>query len=978
MECLRGNPAIARSITAAPTKIIKAFHRLVFGDDGDRKNRDRLRNFEGFTFHDGGGAYHDKITFIQEKFKEGELIAICNILGLDYEGSKQGLAKRICNGLMNLNTLLKDNDDSDSEDDDVADNTAREAVNIDSEEDVKSLAECRNELPIPRREFSPPRQPERSAARHHEFSITFRDVEDSIRTFDGSSVYPVDRWIADFEDTSALFNWNEMQKLIFAKRSLKGLAKLFSQSEGVVKDWKTLKDLLKDEFSVRFDSALLHQMLSERKMKKDEKLQEYYLVMKEIAARGTIEEEALIRYVIRGIPDEERDKAILYGAKKLRDFKERLQAYEEIRGASQAQASKNSRWKPTSIKGSTLERESSKKSSVRCYSCGGVGHPSSECKSRSLGPKCFKCNQFGHKSPNCRASTAGKQRYDDKKEATVNNVGISLNEGVCKEVVIRDLKIRAFLDTGSRVTFIRERIYHELQSPTLSKDQISLFGLGQTEVSPLGYFQTVINVDGEEFPATIYVIPNSATKLDMIIGRDVLLQANVTIVQGEVTVKKDKQPIFLADIDVLDQPPLNIGEHASKDAKDVIERMMTNYIPNKCKTTNVEMNIVLKNEESIYQRPRRLPPVERVIVEKQVHDWLEDGIIEPCSFEYASPVVVVKKKDGSPRVCIDYRKLNRVVVKDRYPLPLIEDQLDKLQDAKVFSTMDLKNGFFHVKVTTSSRKYTSFVTHCGQYQFLKVPFGLCNSPSVFQRFVNCVFSEEIKEGIVIPYLDDLIITAPDINKNVERLKKVLKTASDYGLEINFKKCQFLQERVAFLGYIIENGALYPSPDKSRAVALFPEPRSLKSVQSFLGLTGYFHALAKEPVLKIYHPSRETELHTDASQDGYGAVLLQKSPTRIEDSDEDEEINRYQSSTIPNDRKRKQEMKKRKGKKLKKEKKSKKKKKRRNAKRKRKRKRKNQKVALIVNLKNQNEKKRMESMTERRLRKDRVQMKVETK
>jgi len=314
------------------------------------------------------------------------------------------------------------------------------------------------------------------------------------------------------------------------------------------------------------------------------------------------------------------------------------------------------------------------------------------------------------------------------------------------------------------------------------------------------------------------------------------------------------------------------------------------------------MNIVLKSEEPIYQRPRRLPTVERDIVEKQVRDWLKDGIVEPCTSEYASPVVVVKKKDGSSRICIDYRRLNRVMVKDRYPLPLIEDQLDKLQGAKVFSTMDLRNGFFHVNVTSDSRKYTSFVTHCGQYQFLKVPFGLCNSPSVFQRFVNCVFSEEIKEGIVIPYLDDLIIIASDVEENIKQLKRVLQTTSEYGLEINVKKCQFLVERVTFLGYVIENVTLHPSPDKSQAVVSFPEPKSLKDVQSFLGLTGYFRkfianystiakplsdllrknerfrfterersafcllkdALAKKPVLRIYHPTYATELHTDAS------------------------------------------------------------------------------------------------------------------
>lgn len=157
----------------------------------------------------------------------------------------------------------------------------------------------------------------------------------------------------------------------------------------------------------------------------------------------------------------------------------------------------------------------------------------------------------------------------------------------------------------------------------------------------------------------------------------------------------------------------------------------------------------MKDETPIFQSPRRLPPKESDIVERQVNDWMNEGIVEPCSSEYASPVVVVKKKDGSPRLCVDYRRLNKEIVKDKYPLPLIEEQIDKLAEARVFSTIDLRNGFFHVDVEERSRKYTAFVTQRGQYQFLKVPFGLCNSPPVFQRFINHIFRPLINEGILL-------------------------------------------------------------------------------------------------------------------------------------------------------------------------------------------------------------------------------------
>lgn len=152
-------------------------------------------------------------------------------------------------------------------------------------------------------------------------------------------------------------------------------------------------------------------------------------------------------------------------------------------------------------------------------------------------------------------------------------------------------------------------------------------------------------------------------------------------------------------------------------------------------------------------------------------------------------------------MCVDYRKLNKKIVRDRYPLPLIEDQLDLLQGAKVFSTIDLQNGFFHVAVEPDSRKYTSFVVPDGQYEFLRVPFGLCNSPAVFQKFVNAVFRELIREKIVLTYMDDLIVPSKDYSSGLSNLKMVLRTASEYGLIIKWEKCRFLQKKLG-------NGAHY--------------------------------------------------------------------------------------------------------------------------------------------------------------------------
>ncbi|GFX87152.1 retrovirus-related Pol polyprotein from transposon 297 [Trichonephila clavipes] len=228
-------------------------------------------------------------------------------------------------------------------------------------------------------------------------------------------------------------------------------------------------------------------------------------------------------------------------------------------------------------------------------------------------------------------------------------------------------------------------------------------------------------------------------------------------------------------------------------------------------------------------------------------------------------------------MCIDYRKLNQKLVKDKFPLPIIEDVLDTLQEAKVYSTLDLRNGFFHVDVDEDCRKYTSFIVPDGQFEFNKVPFGLSTSPGVFQRYVSSIFRDLTRKGIVISYLDDLVIPA----KNE--------------------------------GHIVESGTIKPSPTKTLAVRKFPEPTTIKQVQSFLGLTGYFRKYIKDyskiakplsdltrkenlfvfgiqqkeafeklkkimsegPILHLYKYGRKTELHTDACKQGFGAILLQE-------------------------------------------------------------------------------------------------------
>ena len=168
---------------------------------------------------------------------------------------------------------------------------------------------------------------------------------------------------------------------------------------------------------------------------------------------------------------------------------------------------------------------------------------------------------------------------------------------------------------------------------------------------------------------------------------------------------------------------------------------------------------MVKDTIPVYTRPFRLSPEEQGEVDVQVEDWLRRGIIRKSRSEYSSPVVVARKHDGSPRVCINFKKLNNKVEKQHFPAPLIEDVLDDLAEATVFCTIDMRDRFFHVEVDEESKKFLSFITPTGQLEFKFVPFGFCNSPPVFSEFVAYVFRPFIQAKKMRIYTDDGIIMA---------------------------------------------------------------------------------------------------------------------------------------------------------------------------------------------------------------------------
>ncbi|GFX56913.1 retrovirus-related Pol polyprotein from transposon 412 [Trichonephila clavipes] len=372
-----------------------------------------------------------------------------------------------------------------------------------------------------------------------------------------------------------------------------------------------------------------------------------------------------------------------------------------------------------------------------------------------------------------------RQRVESKfKEPPKETCTLIVKEGLrTKEIFFGKVKITVLIDSGSTVSLLRENTSRRITDPTkLSKNKMLLTGIGEAQVTTIGSFEYEFEIDDENYLLTWHVVTADKLKFEAVIGSDLLEQASISFTKEGVKFDKYENHAQLMQISAENlQEELDLRHVENRQIKKELEKLILDYKPEKTGSTDVTMRIILKDEEPVIQPPRRLAFTERQEVNKQIEEWLNEDIIRPSSSDYASPIVMVKKKDGSSRMCIDYRKLNQKLAKDKFPLPLIEDVLDTLQEAKVYSTLDLRNGFFHVDVDEVCRKYTSFIVPDGQFEFNEVPFGLSTSPGVFQRYVSSIFRDLTRKGIVISYLDDLVIPAKNEQEGVENLKLFSKS-----------------------------------------------------------------------------------------------------------------------------------------------------------------------------------------------------------
>jgi predicted aspartyl protease len=313
----------------------------------------------------------------------------------------------------------------------------------------------------------------------------------------------------------------------------------------------------------------------------------------------------------------------------------------------------------------------------------------------------------------------------------------------------------------------------------------------------------------------------------------------------------------------------------------------------------------------IFVRPHRMSPQEAAVQQTEVDTMLKDGIIRPSASTWSSPVVLVRKKDGTRRFCVDFRRLNAVTQRDQFPLPRIDDTLDALVGCTCFTSLDLAAGYWQIPIAPEDCAKTAFSVLDGHYEFTVMPFGLSNAPASFQRAMTACLGPALHNCCLV-YLDDIIIYSPTFTAHLEHLRLVLSCLRASGFHLKVSKCHFARQQLLYLGHVINSRGVHTDPLKVAAVKEFPTPSCIDDVRRFIGLASYYrrfvpgfasiaqplhdllrkdtpftwqsaqddaftqlrHALTTAPVLAYPDHSLPFELSTDASSVGLGAILTQ--------------------------------------------------------------------------------------------------------
>ena len=504
--------------------------------------------------------------------------------------------------------------------------------------------------------------------------------------------------------------------------------------------------------------------------------------------------------------------------------------------------------------------------------------------------------------------------------------------------------VDALIDTGASVSLMGLATFEQLNNRCvkLLKDASSvtarLKSVSGNYLKTMGLYQINLQLQNKDsIKHPFYIVKDLDEKC--ILGIDFIRNLNLMIAPktGMVTyeVKGEKRFLRLPEYKVnsikVEEDNRFKLDHLEEGVAKEIEAVLKKYahlfvddLSGLHNCTTVVQHEIHTTGGPIFEKMRRIPNALKAAVKGRIDDLLRNGIIKESCSPYAMPLVIVPKKDGGIRMCVDYRRLNAVTTRDRFPLPRVDDTIDALHGSVFFSIFDLYSGYHQILVSPKHQFKTAFICEWGQYEFVRMSFGLSNAPSTFARCMMQIFRDVLFKFVLI-YLDDVVVFSKDAISHQQNLDEVLRRFSNANLKLNASKTRIAQTSLEFLGFIVSKDGISPNPNKVEAIKNYPNPKNVKELQSFLGCANYYrrfvmnfaakaHALTRltrkkskwqwgdeeqaafdcikdclttSPVLGYPNFNKEFLVHTDSSGWGLGCVLSQMQ--RPSESEEDREV-----------------------------------------------------------------------------------------
>ena len=515
------------------------------------------------------------------------------------------------------------------------------------------------------------------------------------------------------------------------------------------------------------------------------------------------------------------------------------------------------------------------KATQKCMRCNQLGHSVNDCKNEI---RCYNCNQSGHISRACPQKKDEAKKDDNKAKGRAFQMTVDqakdADDVVNGTFLVNSQLANVLFDSGANRTFVSASFGLKLGkqlSKLASALQVEIAD-GKLSTIRKSYRNCDIEIEGKSFP--IQLLPITLGGFDIVIGMDWLNKFDahilckqkivrltapdgdlvfvhgeknkgnlgiITLVKALKYIRQSKEHFLAYVINTRKEKPAVHEVEVVSEFPDVFPEELPGIPPDR----EVEFHIdLVPGATPVAKAPYRLAPTEMKELMSQLQELLELGFIRPSSSPWGAPVLFVKKKDGSMRMCIDYRELNKRTVKNKYPLPRIDDLFDQLQGASYFSKIDLRSGYHQLKVKDEDVTKTAFRTRYGHYEFLVMPFGLTNAPAAFMDMMNRICRPYL-DHFVIVFIDDILIYSKSKEEHSEHLRVIMMLLREKQLYAKFSKCEFWLREVQFLGHVISEKGVMVDPSKIEAVMKWVQPKSVTEIKSFLGLAGYYRRFIQD-------------------------------------------------------------------------------------------------------------------------------------